>query len=535
MNDMVAKNRRVLLVGPALPLSFWSFSETTRLLGMKTLLPPLGLITVAALLPQEWDLRLVDLNVRPLTEADWDWAEMVMVSAMLCQKGGMLALIKEAKERGKPVVVGGPYPTSVPDDALTAGCDFLIKGEGENAIPLFLKALAGGQTTGVFESTEKPDMSDSPVPRFDLLDPAAYTSMSVQTSRGCPFECEFCDVIALYGRKPRYKRPRQVIAELESIYKLGWRGEMFVADDNFIGNKEHARAILNELIPWSMDRRQPYSFITQTSVNLGQDKSMIDLMTEANFSHVFVGVESPDEDVLAMTHKRVNIVNPLVESLSNINRNGLTVIASFIIGFDGEKKGVGNRIKALVEAASIPVVMVNLLQAGPHTKLWDRLKKEGRLLHIPAGVSEDKINFIPTRPETEIMSEYCDLWDCLYDPVRFYERAHRSILEMRPTRWALGIKGRDSPVTEAPVQLVPDKFGRNTLAVLRRILWQRGVLAPYRRKFWKLVIDAYRRNPSRIRKFFILCATAENMFPLRKVIRQRIESNGCGNSRGMHS
>jgi len=234
---------------------------------MKTLLQPLGLITVAALFPQEWDLRLVDLNVRPLTEADWDWAEMVMVSAMLCQKDGMLALIKEAKERGKPVVVGGPYPTSVPDDALTAGCDFLIKGEGETAIPLFLAALAEGQTTGVFESAEKPDMSDSPVPRFDLLDLTAYTSMSVQTSRGCPFECEFCDVIALYGRKPRYKRPRQVIAELEAIYKLGWRGEMFVADDNFIGNKEHARAILNELIPWSMDRRQLHH------ANLGQSRT----------------------------------------------------------------------------------------------------------------------------------------------------------------------------------------------------------------------------------------------------------------------
>ncbi len=521
MNNVTTVNKNVLLVAPAFPPSFWSFSETTRLLGMKTLLPPLGLITVAALLPQEWEMRLVDLNVRPLTEADWDWAEMVMISAMLSQRVGMLALIKEAKNRGKKVVAGGPYPTSVPDEVQAAGCDFLVKGEGENAIPFFLEALAQGQTKGVFECAEKPAMSNSPVPRFDLLDPAAYNGMSVQTSRGCPFDCEFCDVISLYGRKPRYKKPGQVIAELEAIYKLGWQGGMFVADDNFIGNKEHARTILNELIPWSRDRNQPFNFITQVSVNLGQDKEMIDLMTAANFSQVFVGVESPDEDVLARTHKRINITNPLFKSLNNINQNGLMVIASFIIGFDGEKKGAGERIKALVEATSIPVVMVNPLQALPNTRLWDRLKKEGRLLRIAEGVSETRMNFVPTRPEAEIMAEYLELWDRLYDPPRFYERVHRYILDMRPTRRALGIKQREFPAATTPVQLVAPKYLRNTLAVFWRILWRRAILAPYRCMFCKLALDVYRRNPSRIRRFFILCGTAENIFPLRGIIRRK--------------
>ncbi|MFA6560872.1 MAG: radical SAM protein [Verrucomicrobiia bacterium] len=521
MNNMVTGERRVLLIAPAFPPSFWSFSETTRLLGMKTLLPPLGLITVAALLPQAWTLRLADLNVRPLTEADWDWAEMVMISAMLSQRDGMLALIKEAKSRGKMVVAGGPYPTTLPDEVQTAGCDFLVKGEGENAIPCFLAALMQGQTKGGFECMEKPAMCDSPVPRFDLLDPAAYNSMSVQTSRGCPFNCEFCDVISLYGRKPRYKRPGQVIAELEAIYQLGWRGEMFVADDNFIGNKEHARAILAELIPWSRNRNDPFSFITQTSVNLGQDKDMIDLMTEANFSHVFVGVESPDEDVLARTGKQVNIANPLIESLNNINRNGLTVIASLIIGFDGEKKGAGERIKALIETTSIPVVMVNLLQAGLNTQLGNRLKKEGRLLCIPEGVPEARMNFVPTRPEAEIITEYLELWDRLYDPPHFYERAHRYILDMRPTRRALGIKRREFPTAITPVQLVASKYRRNTLTVFWRILWRHAILAPYRGTFCKLALDVYRRNPSRIRRFFVLCATAENIFPLRETIRKK--------------
>lgn len=490
-------------------------------MGMKTVLPPLGLITVAALLPQTWAFRLADLNIRPMTETDWDWAEIVMISGMLSQQDGMLALIKEAKSRGKMVVVGGPYPTTLPDEVQAAGCDFVIKGEGENTIPLFLTALMQGQTKGVFECAEKPLMSESPVPRFDLLDPAAYSTMSVQTSRGCPFNCEFCDVINLYGRKPRYKKPEQIIRELEAIYQLGWRGEVFIADDNFIGNKEHARAFLNELIPWSKGRHEPFGYVTQTSVNLGQDRDMIDLMTEANFSHVFVGVESPDEDILARTNKRVNIANPLVESLNNINRNGLTVIASFIIGFDGEKKGIGKRIEALVEAASIPVVMVNFLQAAPNTQLGIRLKKEGRLLHIPEGVSEARMNFIPSRPEAEIIAEYLEVWDHLYDPMRFYERVHRYILEMRPTRRALGIKQWEPPTTTPPIQLVASKYRRNSLAVFWRILWQRVILAPYRFRFCKLALDTYKRNPSRFKRFFILCAAAENIFPLMEIVHKK--------------
>ncbi|MFA5193048.1 MAG: radical SAM protein [Verrucomicrobiia bacterium] len=521
MNNAATMRKNVLLVAPAFPLSFWSLSETTRLLGMKTVLPPLGLITVAALLPQTWTFRMADLSVRPLTEADWDWAEIVMVSGMLSQRDRMLALIKEAKSRGKMVVAGGPYPTTLPEEVQAAGCDFIIKGEGENTIPSFLAALMQGQTKGVFECAEKPLMSDSPVPRFDLLDPAAYSTMSVQTSRGCPFNCEFCDVIILYGREPRYKKPEQVIRELEAIYQLGWRGEVFIADDNFIGNKEHARAILNELIPWSKRRHEPFSYITQTSVNLGQDKGMIDLMTEASFSHVFVGVESPDESVLAKTNKRVNITNPLIESLNSINRNGLTVIASFIIGFDGEKKGVGKRIEDLVEAASIPVVMVNFLQAAPNTQLGIRLKKEGRLLHIPEGVPEARMNFVPLRPEAEIVAEYLEVWDHLYDPVRFYERAHRYILEMRPTRRALGIKQREFPPATTPIQLVAQKYNRNSLAVFWRILWRRVILAPYRLRFCKLALDAYRRNSSRIKRFFIFCAAAENIFSLMEVVHKK--------------
>lgn len=513
-----AKNRRVLLVNPALPPSFWSFTETNRMRGIKALLPPLGLTTVAALLPKSWSLRLVDLNVRPLEESDWQWAELVMITGMMVQRSGVLGLIAEAKRRGKLSVVGGPYATSFPDEVLATGCDFLVKNEGENTIPLFLAALESGQTRGVFENAQKPDMTASPIPRFDLLDLDAYGSLSIQTSRGCPFECEFCDIIILYGRKPRYKTPGQILAELEAILQLGWQGEIFVADDNFIGNKLRAKSILDTLIPWNRSRGEPFSFGTQASVNLGQDKGLIDLMTAANFSYIFVGIESPDTEVLNRAQKQQNVQNPLVESLRNINRNGLGVFGSFIIGFDGEKRGAGGRIEALIEDTAIPVVMINILQAPPNTSLWDRLQREHRLRDIPDGDSiAGAMNFTPTRPEAEIVAEYVAAWDRLYEPSRFHDRVHRYILEMRPTRRALGI---EEPSVGAVVTIPPSRRKNGNLAVLRSLLWRHAVVSRHRFRFWRLVFDTWRRNPSRIRQFFILCALGENMFFVREQIRQ---------------
>ncbi len=271
------------MIFPRMPLSFFSYSKVVHRMGCKALFPSLSLITVAALLPREWQLRLVDVNVEPVTDQMWAWAEMVMISGMMIQGPNMLALIREAKARGKTVVVGGTYPSSMPEEVLQAGPDFLIRGEGENTLPLFLAALAQGRQGGVIECDAKPDLATSPIPRFDLLNLKDYANLAIQTSRGCPHNCEFCDVVQLYGRRPRYKEPRQVIAELETIYRLGWRGPIFVSDDNFIGNKTHARAILRELIPWSKSRGEPFGFTTQTTVSLGQDVALMDLMTQANF------------------------------------------------------------------------------------------------------------------------------------------------------------------------------------------------------------------------------------------------------------
>ncbi len=514
---------KVLLINPEFPLSFWTLQQSCQISGRKVVSPPLGLITVAALLPREWELRLKDLNATALSEEDWNWADVVMVSGMFLQRNGILALIREAKERGKTVVVGGPYATSVPDDVLNAGCDFLVRGEAENIVPFLVATLKQGKAREIFENIEKPEMSASPIPRFDLLNFDDYLSLTIQTSRGCPFECEFCDVVNIYGRKPRYKTPDQVTKELKTIYDLGWREAVFVSDDNFIGNKSHARAILHKLIPWMESHGKPFDFWSQVSMNLGHDLDMIDLMTEANFSSVFLGIESPDEDVLVLTRKYQNIRNPLAESLNNICKNGLSIVGSFIIGFDGEKRGAGERICALVDQTHIPMVMINILQAGPNTGLWDRLKKEGRLLQgrVSGEATFSTPNFIPTRPEQNIMEEYVKAWDYLYKPSRFLERTYFYYLNMRPTRRAMA-KMRGESLPEAlPRAKLPLRIRFWAFLAFFRLIWWQGIRPAYRLQFWRQLTGIHRKNPSRMLRYLMTCVLGENMFRLRDEVRKR--------------
>jgi radical SAM superfamily enzyme YgiQ (UPF0313 family) len=476
---------------------------------------PLGLITLAALLPRDWEICLADLNTRQLSTDDWGWAEMVMLSGMIVQRDGLLSLIREAKGRSKPVVVGGPFATSVPQEIQEAGADFLVLGEGENTIPLWLAALRQGETHGVFQHGSKPEMTLSPVPRFDLLNLDDYILMGIQTSRGCPFNCEFCDIVNLYGRKPRYKSADQVLAELQTLYNLGWRREVFICDDNFIGSQTRARAILDKLIPWMKSHGEPFSFWTQTSANLGHNLALVDRLTEANFSNVFIGVESPDEVVLVGNRKYQNLKNPLGESLTNISNNGLGVVPSFIMGFDQETTGAGDRICAFVEQNNLPAVMLNLLQALPNTALWDRLKRENRL--IDSGISADMIdvsfNFLPTRPTQEILAEYIRTVDSLYEPAKYLARTYRHILAMRPTRAAAGKSpGR---VTDNPDRRGSLWSQRKDLAALLKLVWRQGVVADYRKQFWQQLLGIYRRNPSRLHKYMERCGMGENLFRIR--------------------
>lgn len=516
---------RALLVCPEFPLSFWSFRKASGLMGAKTGLPPLGLLTVAALLPAEWELRLADLNTRRMREEDWQWADVVLITSMYIQKGGFLALAREGKRRGKTVIAGGPYPTSLPEEALAAGCDFVVRGEGENTIPLLLEALRNGRK-GVIENQEKPDMATSPIPRFDLLRLTDYANLAIQTTRGCPFDCEFCDVVNLFGRKLRHKTPRQVIAELETLQRLGATGNIFLCDDNFIGSKNYARALLQELSLWSERRGAPFGFQTQASVDLGQDVAMIDLMTEANLGRVFIGLESPDETVLNISHKYHNIRNPLLESVNNIKHNGMTIVGSFILGLDGETRGAGQRICAFMEQTAIPIAMLGLLQVPPHTKLAQRLAKEGRLRSdvLPDwGGTFGEMNYYPERPEAEIMQEYMDAWDYLYEPSRFLGRAYRFHLAMRPTRRAMAAAQKEPP----PGKDLPDgrvSWRRSLYEILGffKIVWWQGILSSSRRQFWAQLLGMWRQNPSRIKSYLVTCAMGQDLIMMRGIVREKV-------------
>jgi radical SAM superfamily enzyme YgiQ (UPF0313 family) len=470
------------------------------------------MITVAAILPQTWEFRLVDRNVRFETEADWDWADLVIISGMIVQKPDMLHLIREAKRRGKLVAAGGPYVTSVPEAAQEAGVDFLVLDEGEITLPLLVEALQRGETSGVLRANgEKPDVTTTPIPRFDLLDMRAYSDMSVQFSRGCPFQCEFCDIIVLYGRKPRTKTPAQLLAELQALYDLGWRRTIFVVDDNFIGNKRNVKLLLRELGPWMAAHGYPFRLSTEASVDLAQDEELLELMIAANFSAVFLGIETPDTDSLALTQKFQNTRNSLMESVQKINRAGLRVMAGFIIGFDGEKSGAGDRIIDFVEATAIPQALFSMLQALPNTALWHRLQKEGRLLegNEEANIHQTTLtNFIPTRPLEEIAREYVRCFWELYEPDRYLARVYRHFLQMRP---------------------IPHKkkFKMPELADIKGLLticWRQGFKRSTRFQFWRQLFSILRHNSGVFESYLINCAHIEHFIEYRQIVRDQIEA-----------
>jgi radical SAM superfamily enzyme YgiQ (UPF0313 family) len=517
------RDKNVLLICPEFPYSYWSFKEPFRLLGIKTMNPPLGLLTVAALLPPNWNLRLVDENVRKITQADWDFCDMVMLTAMVVQEDEAAALIREAKQRGKTVVVGGPHASSVPKVMLDAGADIVVKGEAETAMAPLLKALDRGETGIIVEETHKPDMSLSPIPRWDLIDIWDYGNMSVQTSRGCPFDCEFCDIVSLFGRKPRYKTPEQFIAELETLYQLGHRGSVFICDDNFIGNKQNTKALLEALIPWMESRGKPFGFICQASVNLGQEPELVDLMTEACIGDVFIGIETPDEDSLRLTNKIQNIRIPMAENLDYLIRNGLSILGSFIVGLEGEKPGATQRLCSFVEEMDITIAMINLLTALPNTRLYERLNKEGRLKSVTkiTDTQMGHMNLIPDRPEEEIVAEYFYAIDYLYEPSRLMARAYRNLMKLRPTRAALAkARGEEPKPMPVPRALPPLKRQIKDMKLVLTIFWRHGIAAKYRGQFWRQLINVRRKNPSRLRRYFIFLGYAESLYDFRRQAKQ---------------
>jgi len=504
----------VLLIYPLFPKSFWSFEKTLALLDRKAMLPPLGLVTVAAILPQEWNFKLVDRNIRQITAAEWAWADLVILSAMIVQKEDLLAQIQEAKRRGKRVAVGGPYPTALPQEVTDVGADYLILDEGEITLPLFIDAISRGESSGIFRSGgEKPDVTNTPIPRFDLLEFDAYAEMSVQFSRGCPFQCEFCDIIVLYGRKPRTKSPAQLLSELDYLYELGWRRSIFMVDDNFIGNKRNVKLFLKELQPWMVAHEYPFSFATEASVDLAQDQELMDAMVRCNFGSVFLGIETPDEESLAFTQKFQNTRDSLSEAVYKITRSGLRVMAGFIIGFDGEKSGAGARIVKFVEQTSIPTALFSMLQALPDTALWHRLAKENRLRSKSANINQTTLmNFVPTRPLAEIASEYVEAFWELYEPSRFLDRAYRHYRILGEATYPKKGKGAKKPLNW------------KVLRALLTICWRQGMLRNTRWQFWRNLWSMYKHNPGGISSYLSVCAQIEHFLEYRQIVRDEIEA-----------
>ncbi len=520
-----------LLVYPKFPPSIWNLQHTISSTSAKALYYPLSLLTVAALMPKQWNLRLIDCNVDDIRENDWDWSDIILISCTLAQQSEVWVLLEEAKKRGKKTVVGGPYPTLLPEELLEHGSDFVFCGEAENSIDPLLAAIEQESDQRIIKNTSYSELTTSPIPRFDLIDLDNYYCSTIQTTRGCPFQCEFCDVFALHGTIPRCKTPDQVVMELETLFQQGGRGLVFFADDNFIGVRKNAEAICEKIIQWNRSYGEPFNFAAQVSINLGQDPEMIDLLTAANFGDVFIGIESPEESLLAQSHKYQNVANPLLESIANIKENGLSVIGSFIIGFDNEEKGAGKRICEFVEQADIPIIMPNMLGAIPKTKLWHRLAQEERLLthDIEAGKELTLLlvpNFTPTRPIMEILDEFVGIWEYLYHPPRYLKRAYRYYMGVRPTRKAMAIsKGETAREHQVKREKIPIKKKFGEIKVLLRYLITSGIASPYRMQFWKQFFSIIKKNPSRFTQYIICCILGQEMHIISKNIKMLYEQH----------
>ncbi|HXQ84241.1 MAG TPA: B12-binding domain-containing radical SAM protein [Xanthobacteraceae bacterium] len=492
--------------------SFWNFSEACELVGARYPATPLGLITVAALLPKSWNVRLVNRNTEELTESDLAWADMAMTGGMLFQQADALRLIDMCRARGLPIVIGGPDATSSPHRY--AGANFRVLGEVEGVIHEFVAAWDEGKREGLFVAPKFTiDVTKTPIPRFDLLKFEQYLYIGVQFSRGCPFTCEFCDIIELYGRSPRTKTHDQMLAELEALYQLGYRGHVDFVDDNLIGNKKAIKAFLPVLEKWVERHDFPFEFSTEASLNLADDAELLAMLNRSNFFAVFVGIESPDEDTLMAMRKKQNMRRSIADSVHKIYRAGMFVTAGFILGFDTEKGSVAQPMIDLIEAAAIPIAMVGLLYALPNTQLTRRLAKEGRL-HVghdasPEGKGDQctaGVNYETKRPRLEILRDYREVLEEIYDPDAFCGRLERlsSMLDCSSRRKEL-----------------PEGDIRRRMGTIRMVHELLSRLPEGRERFWKTFTTCVSSNPQSLRAIVSLMAFYLHIGPYsRHVIKQ---------------
>ncbi len=474
-------NKKVLMVYPEFPETFWSFKESLGFVGKKTNFPPLPLLTVAALLPAHYEVRLADMNVGPLTQADLDWAEFVFISAMLVQKDSMEKVIARARESGKVIVAGGPYPTQC--RATIEGVDHFVLNEAEITLPSFIADLEAGRAKPLYTTNEKPDLALTPKPRYDLVDFRPYSSMVLQYSRGCPNECEFCDIVELFGRNPRVKSPGQFLGEMETLYDLGHRGGIFIVDDNFIGNRVAVKELLRAIIAWQEGHGRPFTFSTEASVDLAKDEELLDLMVKSGFTMAFVGIETPVLASLESAHKTKNIGVSLLDAVRKIQESGIEVTAGFIVGFDSDPDDIAERQIAFIQESGITTAMVGLLTALPNTKLHRRLVAEGRLLAESTGNNTHglELNFVPKMDVSRLVSAYAQVLTTIYDPRRYFERC-QVLLRRLPRR------------AKASANVVND---RSTLTNIRALFGSlvRQSFSPYGRHYLRFLGTTLVRRP----------------------------------------
>jgi radical SAM superfamily enzyme YgiQ (UPF0313 family) len=491
---------RALLVYPELPPTYWSMTYALPFIGKKASIPPLGLLTVASLLPADWEVTLVDMNVERLRASAVSGADVVFTSSMIVQRESHERVVRLCNELGTPVVAGGPYPSS--GHERIQGVDHFVLNEAEVTLPPFLADFAQGRAGRVYRDTARPDIALTPPPRFDLVKRRRYSTMAVQYSRGCPHSCEFCDIVELFGRRPRTKCPDQLLNELTLLYDTGWRGSVFVVDDNFIGNVREVKSLLPRVAAWQRERGYPFGLFTETTLGLAEDGELMDQMVSAGFNMVFVGIETPDRETLESAGKRQNLRSDMLASVRTIQRKGMEVSAGFILGFDTDPRDIFDRQIRFIQESGIPSAMVSLLTALPGTQLHRRLRQEGRLLAESSGGNNThdlRLNFAPRMEVKELLEGYKRVLSEIYDPDRYFARC----LDL--------LKSVKSHRTSAR---------KITLTEMRAFIFSlvRQTFSFYSRAYWKFLLKGLLARPRMLAETVTMAVKGHHFFRMTEIV-----------------
>ncbi len=475
---LILRIMNILMIYPKYPDTYWSLKHALRFISKKAAFPPLGLLTVSAMLPAEWNRKLVDMNVTPLDSEDIRWANYVFVSAMITQKDSVAKVLNECIKHQTKIIAGGPLFTQ--DYTSYPQVDHFILNEAELTLPLFLKDIQEGLSPKkVYSTSEYANMAETPIPDYQLLSMKDYITMSIQVSRGCPFACDFCEITSLLGHKVRMKPTYQVIAELDQLYRLDWRGFVLIVDDNFIGNKHEVKHnLLPAMKAWMQQHGYPFTFSIQVSINLADDDELLSLMRDTGFTYTFIGIETPEEKALKDCNKIQNNNRDLLQCVAKIQKAGIEVSAGFIVGFDSDTPSIFQRQIDFIQKSGIVSAMVGLLTAPKNTKLYNRLLSENRLINERPGNNTDfTTNFIPKMSYNELIEGYRTIVTSIYSAKPYYKRVRQYLLGFKHTN------------------LRKEKLKLANLAAFAKSIFIIGIMTKGRTEFWKFLFWTLARRP----------------------------------------